>query len=206
MTSVRVFLVFDSLFWSYSNNTNKAPPIPFYPGQSTSPKGGGGITDLPIRSVLYPSHSFHGNAVMATYVWEDDANRLTSFSNDSLIELCLNDLSIIHGDIVRESYIDGSGVVKQWIEDEFVGSGKMFTNCWMDNNCFVLVGAFPWGYPYQVQTMQDALTQFSVPFYFAGDYTSKTSHTWIQDAIESACRVADEMFGINGSVIWFVEI
>ena len=32
----------------------------------------------------------------------------------------------------------------------------------------------------------------------------QTSYTWIQDAIESACiRVSAEMFGTNGSAIWY---
>jgi len=179
MTSVKVFLAFSTPFWSNSTN-NKVPPIMFHPCTTTPchPRGGSGITDLPIRTVLYPSHSYHGNSLLASYVWEDDANRLTSFSDSSLIELVLDNLVTIHGEVVRETYINNSGVVKQWVEDEFVGSG-----------------AFPWGYPYQVQTLQEALTKVAAPFYFAGDYTSPTSHTWVQDAVESACRVANTMFG-----------
>ena len=77
------------------------------------------------RTILYPSHSSHGNALLASYVWEDDANHLTSFSNASLIEKVLNGLSTLHGNIVYQSYITVSGDVKQWIEDEFVESDEM---------------------------------------------------------------------------------
>ena len=53
--------------------------------------------------------------------------------------------------------------------------------------------------------MQDVLTQFSLPFYFAGDYTSKTSHTWIQDAVESASRVAQKMCLNNATAVWYIH-
>ena len=126
MTSVRVFLAFKTPFWASSTN-NTAPPIPFYDCTSDNckPRGGSGITDLPIRNIFYPSHEFHGNAILATYVWEDDANLLTSFSDESLVELILDNLSVIHGEIVRQTYVVESGVVKTWIRDEFVGSGSI---------------------------------------------------------------------------------
>ena len=132
MTSVKVFLAFSTPFWSSTTN-NKVPPIMFDPCTTTTtthcnPRGGSGITDLPIRTVLYPSHSYHGNSLLASYVWEEDANRLTSFSDSSLIEMVLDNLVTIHGEVVRETYINNSGVVKQWVEDEFVGSGNIVTS------------------------------------------------------------------------------
>jgi hypothetical protein len=45
--------------------------------------------------MLYPSHSSHGNALLASFVWEDDANLLTSFSNASLVELVLKGLQFM---------------------------------------------------------------------------------------------------------------
>ena len=47
----------------------------------------------------------HGYALLASYFWEDDANLLKSFSNDSLIELVLKDLSIIQVNIVLSNLI-----------------------------------------------------------------------------------------------------
>jgi len=172
MNSVKVQLAFTKPFWAYPN---KAPIIPF---NTSSENGGSGITDLPIRNTYYPSHSYHGNAILASYTWEDDANRLSSLSDQEVIEQSLNDLVEIHGEVVRETFKEG--VVKKWLVDSEAG------------------GAFAWAYPYQIQTMKESLMKDHLgKVFFAGEYTSKEDHGWIQAAVESACRVSYDMFNID---------
>lgn len=162
MNSVKVQLAFTKPFWAFPN---KAPVIPF---NTTAENGGSGITDLPIRNTYYPSHSYHGNAILASYTWEDDANRLTSLSENEAIEQSLNDLVEIHGNVVRECFKEG--VVKKWLVDSETG------------------GAFAWAYPYQIQTMKEPLMRSHLDtVFFAGECTAKENHGWIQAAVESAC-------------------
>jgi len=169
MNAVKVQLAFTKPFWAYPN---KAPIIPF---NTSAENGGSGITDLPIRTTYYPSHSYHGNAILASYTWEDDANRLTSLSDQGVIEQSLDDLTQIHGDVVRETYKEGA--LKKWLTDSETG------------------GAFAWAYPYQIQTMKEPLMAAHMEkVFFAGEYTSKENHGWMQAAVESACRVSYDMF------------
>ena len=106
------------------------------------------------RTMYYPSHSYHGNAILASYTWEDDANRMTMMTDEQVIEQCLSDLVEVHGDVVRETYREG--IVKKWLTDSEAG------------------GAFAWAYPYQIQTMKAPLqASHGDRVYFAGEYTSK---------------------------------
>ena len=95
---------------------------------------GSGVTDLSSRNIFYPAHSNHGNTILASYTWEDDANRMTMMTEEQLIEQCLEDLVGIHGDVARETFKEG--IVKKWVTDSEAG------------------GAFAWAYPYQIQTME----------------------------------------------------
>jgi len=170
MNAVKVQLAFSSPFWAAPN---KAPVIPF--ASSSAANGGSGITDLPIRTMYYPSHSSHGNVILASYTWEDDANRLTALSDGEVIEQALSDLVEIHGPVVRETFTEG--VVKKWLTDEQAG------------------GAFAWALPWQTQTMkEDLMRSHGEKVFFAGEYTAKENHGWMQAAVTSACRVAFDMF------------
>ena len=91
MTSVKVFLAFSSLIWASSTN-NKAPQIPFYHAHLQTATQN---QNHPLSITQFPWKCPAG-----FHVWEDGANLLKSFSNESLIELVLKDLSIIHVNIV----------------------------------------------------------------------------------------------------------
>ena len=149
VNSVKVFLAFSSPFWA---SENKVPAISF--NSTTSLNGGQGKTDLPIRNIFYPSYSYHGNSIMASYVWGDDANRLSSLSDKNLIEESLNSLVEIHGEVARKTFQEGR--VQKWSEEDYVG------------------GAFPWAHPHQMQELSTALSDsHRGRVFFAGDYTSK---------------------------------
>lgn len=170
MNAVKVQLAFTSPFWSLPN---KAPVIPFE--SSSVANGGSGITDLPIRTMYYPSHPSHGNVILASYTWEDDANRLTALTDAEVIEQAVSDLVEIHGPVVRDTFKEGA--VKKWVNDEQAG------------------GAFAWALPWQMQTMkEDLMSSHGEKVFFAGEYTAKEDHGWMQAAVTSACRVAFDMF------------
>jgi len=151
MNSVKVFLAFHSPFWA---NETKIPPIPF--DSSTTVNGGTGINDLPIRSIFYPSHSYHGYALLVSYTWGDDADRLSSFSEEDLIRKSLENLVEIHGEVAREQYKEGK--VKKWMEEDWTA------------------GAFAWALPGQMHELGQALREHHTSnVFFAGEYTSKVS-------------------------------
>lgn len=171
MNSVKVFLVFNNPFWA---TPNKAAPIPF--NSSTSINGGSGVSDLSTSYTFYPSHPFHGPVILASYTWEDAADALTALSDEAIIEQMLSGLVEVHGEVARESFSEG--LVKKWLLDANAG------------------GAFPWADPFQVEGMQEALRSDHLGrVFFAGEYTAKEDHGWMQAAVESACRVAHHMIG-----------
>ena len=155
MNSVKIFLAFTEPFWA---KENYAPIIPF---NSSGVNGGSGTSDLLTRSSYYPSHSFHGNSILASYVWGMDADLLTSLSDEELKNQALDDLAKIHGPIVKQTYKEG--VVKKWLEDDDTS------------------GAFPWAYPGDIQTLLPGLRQdYGGKLFFAGEYTSKVSQLELQ--------------------------
>ena len=99
MNSVKVFLAFHDAFWA---KDNKIPKINF--NSTTEVNSGSDITDFPCRVIYYPSHPFHGFSLLASYVnvWDKDADKLTAFKDDDLIDLILGNLVEIHGDVARE--------------------------------------------------------------------------------------------------------
>ena len=111
MNCVKVFLAFRTPFWAYEN---KIPPIPF---DSRSENGGSGITDLPIQSLYYPSHPNHGNSILVSYVWGEDADRLTALSDDDLKRKSLAYLVEIHGNVANDNYIGGKD--QKWMEEDW---------------------------------------------------------------------------------------
>jgi len=172
MNSVKVFLAFKTPFWE---KNNKIPAIPY---NTTGVNGGSGVTDLSNRVVYYPSHPYHGPSLLASYVWGEDADRLTSLSDEELKEEILDDLVEIHGEVARIEYKEGK--VIKWLTEDWAAGG------------------FPWAYPGQMQDLGAALQESHMEkVFFAGEYTSKFDHGWIQAAVESACRVSYDMFG-NG--------
>ena len=149
MDSVKVFLAFHTPFWA---NDTKIPAIPF--NSTTTPNGGSGITDLPIRSLYYPSHPYHGFSILVSYVWSEDADRLTALSNEDLIQESLANLVEIHGEIARTQFKEGK--VQKWMEESWTA------------------GAFAWSYPGQFHELLPALQAPHMgKVFFAGEYTSK---------------------------------
>lgn len=135
--------------------------------------GAGTVTDLPIRNLYYPDHGREtGRGVLlASYTWAEDAQRWGSLTPEERIEQAIEDVSKIHPQIVREFEV---GASKVWHDDEFAG------------------GAFALFEPGQFTRLYTAICQNEGRVYFAGEHAS-VYHRWIQGAIESGLRVANEI-------------
>ncbi len=135
--------------------------------------GGGTITDLPVRNIYYPDHSREtGRGVMlASYTWSEDAQRWGSLAHYDRIAQALEDVAQIHPQVLDEFEV---GASHMWHDDEFAG------------------GAFALFEPGQQSLLYDEIISPEGRIYFAGEHTS-LHHAWIQGAIESGLRTANEI-------------
>lgn len=135
--------------------------------------GGGTITDLPIRNLYYPDHGREtGRGVLlASYTWSEDAQRWGSLSPADRIEQALENVALIHPQVLEEFE---AGASWMWHDDEFAG------------------GAFALFDPGQQTLLHDSIVAPEGRIHFAGEHTS-LCHAWIQGAIESGLRAAYEI-------------
>ncbi len=135
--------------------------------------GGGTITDLPIRNLYYPDHGRERGRgiILASYTWSEDAQRWGSLSPTERIVQALEDVSQIHPQIFDEFEV---GASHMWHDDEFAG------------------GAFALFEPGQQTLLYKEIIEPEGRIYFAGEHTS-LHHAWIQGAIESGLRTANEI-------------
>lgn len=135
--------------------------------------GGASVTDLAIRSLYYPDHgSETGRGVLlASYTWAEDAERWASLDPRDRITEALEDVAQIHPQVTDEFEV---GTSKVWHEDEFAG------------------GAFALFEPGQQTHLYADIIKPEGRIHFAGEHASLT-HRWIQGAVESGLRAADEI-------------
>ncbi len=135
--------------------------------------GGGTVTDLPIRNVYYPDHGRETGrgVVLASYTWSEDAQRWGSLSEQDRIFQALEDLARIHPQALAEFEV---GASKMWHDDEFAG------------------GAFALFEPGQQTSLYTHIIAPEGRIHFAGEHAS-LAHAWIQGAIESGLRAAQEI-------------
>lgn len=137
--------------------------------------GGKSITDLPIRFTFYPSYGIGtpGPAVItASYIWADEALTLESLPEKEQIHYALMNLAEIYGPQVYSEFISGSAF--SWSKNPY--------------SC----GAFTSFEPGQDSELYPYISTAEGRVHFAGEHTS-LSHGWIQGAIESGIRVANEV-------------
>ena len=115
--SIKIFLNFDFPFWQYPRNAKVKMSIPF---NTSEINGGSFLTDLPIRQGFYPTHSYYGSSILASYVWEDDADKMMPYSDEELVALAMDNLETLHGDDVKKHFIGGreNYVIKRWGNDK----------------------------------------------------------------------------------------
>ena len=133
-------------------------------------RGGGTVTDLPIRALYYPDHGREtGRGVLlASYTWSEDAQRWGSLAPADRIAQALENVAAIHPQVTQEFEV---GVSYMWHHDEFAG------------------GAFALFDPGQQTRLYEAIVLPEGRIHFAGEHAS-LAHAWIQGAIESGLRAA----------------
>lgn len=135
--------------------------------------GGGSATDLPIRVTYYPDHGRETGrgVILASYTWSEDAQRWGSLSPADRIAQALENLAEMHPQIKDEFEV---GASKMWHDDEFAG------------------GAFALFDPGQQTLLYPHIIAPEGRIHFAGEHAS-LAHAWIQGAIESGLRAAQEI-------------
>ncbi|MBR9920895.1 MAG: NAD(P)-binding protein [Bacteroidetes bacterium] len=162
--AVKVALGFKSRFWE------KEGP------HSTHMAGGQSNTDLPVRSVVYPSFGIGepGPAyILASYCWQNDADKFSHLTQEQMFQACLQDVIRLHGKVAEEEYL-GHGAAVVWNEDPFAGGGFEFFAPGQFLEKF-LVAREPEG-----------------RFHFAGEALDMV-HYWIAGAYDSAFRTVWEI-------------
>nr|XP_056702053.1 L-amino-acid oxidase-like [Euleptes europaea] len=136
--------------------------------------GGMSVTDRPSRFITYMASNFSSSfgVLLASYVLSDDSTFFLSLSHEDIINIILDDLSVIHQrpkDEIRR--ICRSSVIKRWDLDEHAMSGfTRFT-------------------PYQFTEYVQPLQQPERRLYFAGEHTNLI-HGWVDSAIVTGLRAA----------------
>jgi monoamine oxidase len=132
--------------------------------------GGGTVTDLPIRNLYYTDYGKEtGRGILlASYTWSEDAQRWGSLSPHERIVQALENVAVIHPQIVDEFEV---GASHMWHDDEFAG------------------GAFALFDPGQQTLLHEEIIKPEGRIHFAGEHAS-LYHAWIQGAFESGLRAA----------------
>jgi monoamine oxidase len=135
--------------------------------------GGGSVTDLAVRNVYYPEHGRETGrgVILASYTWSEDAQRWGSLSPKDRLSQALENVAQIHPQ-VSQAFEGGESWM--WHDDEFAG------------------GAFALFDPGQQTLLYDHMIAPEGRCHFAGEHAS-LAHAWIQGAIESGLRAANEI-------------
>ncbi|KAI5990285.1 hypothetical protein F5J12DRAFT_727696 [Pisolithus orientalis] len=153
--------------------------------------GGQSFTDLPIRTIVYPSHGVGtdtpSTVLIASYCWTTDAERLGSLAmagqNEVLKELVLCNLASAHGDPITYEFLCNQFLdmhVKDWTYD------------------VQTMGAFAQFGPGDFQDVYTSLTYPAANkrLHFAGEAIS-TRHAWVVGALDSAWRAVYEYLSVT---------
>ncbi|CAG8460460.1 4108_t:CDS:2 [Dentiscutata heterogama] len=165
--SAKLFLKFKTRFWE--NGTN--PII-----------GGSSSTDLPIRTVIYPSYYVDNKIptdnpaiLLGSYTWANDAEKYAPYSQKENANLCAENLKILHGrEVVEENLVT-----------------EEFSSIYWPNDT-TAVGAFALFGPAQFTNLMYPMLKPMNNIYWAGEHTD-IHHAWIVGALNSAVRVVKEI-------------
>ncbi|KAI5990294.1 amine oxidase [Pisolithus orientalis] len=153
--------------------------------------GGQSFTDLPIRTIVYPSYGVDSDTpstvLIASYCWTTDAERLGSLATPdktgALKEMVLHNLAEAHGAPITYKFLHDQFVdmnVKDWSHDPHT------------------MGAFAFFGPGDFEDLYSSLTYPAVSgrLHFAGEAIS-TRHAWVVGALDSAWRAVHEYLSVT---------
>ena len=108
--AVKIVLVFETPFW-----------------EKLGYVGGKIISDSPLRATFFPSHEYESGVgvLLASYVWGDDANLWTAYSDEQAVDKALEEVVKILGDEAKTQFLEGR--VKNWLKDDL----SMGAYCWL---------------------------------------------------------------------------
>ena len=144
-------------------------------------RGGSAATDLPIRSVVYPSVDLQANSpavLIVSYTWGQDAQRMGSLiaqeNKDGLQELILQNLTRLHAPFVDYTYLK-SQVLETHAFDWYANPNT--------SGAFALFG------PGQFDNLYPYLTRPAAggDFFIAGEAAS-VHHAWVAGSLDSGAR------------------
>lgn len=121
--NTKVFLFFNVSWWYIQENI----------------QGGASTTDLPIRSIYYPSTSSNqidGGAVLATFAFFQDSVVWQSLSEADAIELTLQQMIIMHRNSSNMRNFFQGGKVKHWCLDPYARGAFTFFTPNQETNLF----------------------------------------------------------------------
>ncbi|CAG8454829.1 15326_t:CDS:2 [Gigaspora rosea] len=173
----KIFLQFKSRFW-------EKPPFESGANPTTSNIGiigGATFTDLPIRTIVYPSY-YQGTSadkpgiLLVSYTWCNDAKKYAQFSEKERFELALKDLATIHGDIVYKEWVPGkkNNKAHYWPNDRTTG------------------GAYSYFGVGQLESLVGAMMRPEECIHWCGEHTD-IHNSWTVGALNSAVRVVKEI-------------
>ncbi|CAG8439743.1 9722_t:CDS:10, partial [Scutellospora calospora] len=178
----RIFLQFKSRFWEKS-------PLDTGGIQTTSNigiVGGTSSTDLPVRTVVYPSYYVglpeNGSGVLlASYTWDNDATKYSAYTEEERFELALKDIVTLHGEIARKEWIPGkeNNKARYWTNDKTVAGGA-----------YARYGAG------QLEYLMGAMMRSEDFIHWAGEHTD-IHNAWIVGALNSGVRIVKEILREN---------
>ncbi|EGG15895.1 hypothetical protein DFA_09564 [Cavenderia fasciculata] len=166
-------------------------------------KGGKSSTDLPLRTVVYPSYGVEDpnapGVLIASYTWAQDAARIGALlpSNKAqLIDIVFANLAEIH-DVSEQFLVDQLGGMSK---DKAVQAWD-----WYDDGDSM--GAFALYGPGQFSSLFPSLVKPEANglFHVSGEGSS-VHHGWVVGSLSSAYRAVDQILEHNGLVDKRIEL
>lgn len=140
--------------------------------------GGGSFTDLPIRTIWYPTNrnwQSKKGVIISSYNFTLDATRLGNLSNDARIEQIKRQVEQVHG--LENLYLDD--IVEDYKTINYSNEPNF-------------LGGFCYYFPQQKKLFSYAskTPEYNNRVFFAGEHTSST-HSWMQSALKSGMVAAN---------------
>jgi len=165
-SSTKVLLKYDDCFWFSANNNTI---------------GGLSCTDMPVRTVVYPSFPAKQSAsnpgvLLASYTWSTDALRMAALGEEKAGQIATRDVKKLfdHGD---NDHNPTATKMQSWTSSPY------------SNGAFAMFGAGQFTELYEYAIAPEKGTVF-----FAGEHLS-VNHGWIEGALESSLRALLQLFG-----------
>lgn len=180
-SAIKIGMKFSSAWWAEN-------PQPI--------SGGSSFTDLPLRTIVYPSYpenateETRSKVLIASYCWTQDADQVGSLIHSDgtvepeLLNSIFRNLAAVHG--LEVSYI------RQYYQGEYFAWDWQHQPLTMGAYAFFGPGVYDEGGVYCEITQPAA----NGKLFFAGEATS-SAHPWVSGALDSAWRAVDQYLAIH---------